>query len=236
MISSAAPLRLLVFEEQEMYRGLYPVILNDRRGICLLDAIALPSGEDFSESIRRYHPDVLLLSTLKLDMALIEHLGRIRREFCDMGVVAAFLVYNVENARTLRRMVTDARGGMALFYKQSLRRAAELQGIIRSVSGGQIIIDPCLSNPVFSDRSKNTPLSDLTERETEILALIASGHTNTAIAAILCIDIRTVRHHINNVYSKLKADYRLQNCHPRVTAARLYMEKTGELNVPLATG
>jgi len=226
---------LLVFEEQEMYRGLYPVILNDRCGINLLDATSLPSDEDFPESIRRYRPNVLLLSILKLDTTIIEQISRIRREFCDMGVVAAFLVYNVENARTLRQMVTGARGGMALFYKQSLRQAAELQGIIRSVSGGQIIIDPCLSNPVFSDRSKNTPLSGLTERETEILALIAGGYTNTSIAAILCIDIRTVRHHINNIYSKLKADSRLSNRHPRVSAARLYMEKTGELNVPLVT-
>jgi len=50
-----------------------------------------------------------------------------------------------------------------------------------------------------------------------------------AIAEALYIDVRTVRHHINNMYSKLRADVDFNHKHPRVSAARIYLETTGEL-------
>ena len=58
---------------------------------------------------------------------------------------------------------------------------------------------------------------------------MAQGYTNSAIAQALFIEVKTVEHHLNSLYSKLKADSDFSNKHPRVTAARLYLQVTREL-------
>ena len=72
-------------------------------------------------------------------------------------------------------------------------------------------------------------MKELTDRELEILNLLAQGYTNQGIAKMLYIDIKTVAHHLNNIYSKLKDDSEFNQKHPRVSVARLYLETTGEL-------
>jgi DNA-binding NarL/FixJ family response regulator len=91
---------------------------------------------------------------------------------------------------------------------------------------------------IFSDREQG-PIRELTPRERRIIDLISKGHTNSTIANTLYIDIRTVQHHINNIYSKLKDDPNFNSGHPRVSAARIYLETTGELltcGVPESSG
>ena len=63
----------------------------------------------------------------------------------------------------------------------------------------------------------------------EVLNLLSQGYTNSAIAGTLFIDIKTVEHHLNSIYSKLKADPDYGNKHLRVSAARLYLETMGDL-------
>jgi DNA-binding NarL/FixJ family response regulator len=229
----SSALKLLVIEEQELYHALYPVIFNKKHGIELLDVIdRKPDGEIVS-LLKDALPEVLLYSILRLDAAMIGQLGLIRREFPAVSIVITIIINDIAGTRLLRRALVGGQGGLALFLKQSVRRADELSAIIRSVAGGQIIIDPDLTGSVFCETS-GTLLEGLTPREQEILSFIAGGYTNDAIADVLGIDMRTVRHHINSIYSKLKTDSCVQKKHPRVSAARFYMETTGELSGPLA--
>ena len=122
---------------------------------------------------------------------------------------------------------------MAIFLKQSLERKEQLHRITMSVSEGQIIIDPALTNLMFAEKEETLLLKEFTARELEILDLIARGYTNSAIAQNLFIDVKTVHNHINSIYSKFKADTDLNQRHPRVSVTRLYLETKGEL-VPAA--
>ena len=67
---------------------------------------------------------------------------------------------------------------------------------------------------------------ELTRREVEVIELIADGLTNQAIADKLFIDVRTVHHHVNSIYSKLERE---DNRHPRVMLAKWYWISTGKL-------
>jgi len=98
-----------------------------------------------------------------------------------------------------------------------------------SAAQGQIIIDPALTSLLFTEKQENPFVDQLTARELEILDLIASGYTNQGIANACYIDIKTVRHHINNIYSKIRAESDWTRRHPRVSATRLYLETTGKL-------
>ncbi len=232
--NGSSALKLLVIEEQTLYQGLYPVIFDEKRGIDLLDVINRKPDREILNLLRGTRPEVMLYSLLGLDADMIGQLGLIRREFPAVGIVVTIIVNDIAGTQLLRRALTGGRGGLALFLKQSVRRADELHAIIRSVDSGQIIIDPELTGSVFCE-TRDALLEGLTPREQEILSFIAVGYTNDAIAGILGIDMRTVRHHINSIYSKLKTDLHLRQRHPRVSAARFYMETTGELSGTLAT-
>ena len=122
---------------------------------------------------------------------------------------------------------------MALFLKQSLDLTEQLYGIIAAVNQGQVILDPTLTTLLLSSKPECPFIKQLTTRELEILDMLAKGHTNSAMAKVLYIDLKTVEHHINSMYSKLKASANFDGKHPRVNAARLYLEATGELPMPV---
>ena len=88
-----------------------------------------------------------------------------------------------------------------------------------------IILDPALANYIFGTKPKHPFLEQLTNRELETLSLVSKGYTNVAIAEALYIDVKTVEHHLNSMYSKLKAEDDVNNKHMRVTAARLYLQE-----------
>ena len=116
---------------------------------------------------------------------------------------------------------------MALFQKYSLDKIDHLCQTITAVSQGQVILDPPLASFMFAGKPENPFLKQLTTRELEILSLLSQGYTNAAIANALFIDIKTVEHHLNSMYSKLKADPDYNTKHLRVSAARLYLETMG---------
>jgi DNA-binding NarL/FixJ family response regulator len=113
--------------------------------------------------------------------------------------------------------------------KQSLDNPKQLHDIIRSVNRGQVILDPEVASSILMENTEYPFMKMLTDREIEILNYLSQGHTNHGIAHLLCIDVKTVAHHLNNIYSKLKDDTELNQKHPRVSVARLYLETTGEL-------
>jgi len=222
-------IRLYVVEEQEMYRELYKSVLASRATIELLRVTTNGDLNAMSQAISTLSPDVLLLSTKRLDQNTIDELRHIRLAYPRIGIVLLLMFYNTQDIESLRKLALAGNGGMALFLKQSLDLTEQLCGIIIAVNQGQIILDPVLTSLLLSNKPECPFLKQLTSRELEILALLSKGYTNSAIAESLFIDLKTVEHHINSMYSKLKATADFSQKHPRVNAARLYMEAMGEL-------
>jgi DNA-binding NarL/FixJ family response regulator len=129
----------------------------------------------------------------------------------------------------LKHLPKEAKTDMAIFLKQSLEQIDQLMKIILSVNKGEYILDPALEDPGLSKANDDLFLKELTKRELEILNLIAEGYSNSAMASILYIDIKTVRHHINNIYSKLKTEEDFKLKHPRVRATRRYLAMKGKV-------
>jgi DNA-binding NarL/FixJ family response regulator len=174
-------------------------------------------------------PDVLLLSVKKLNRNVIEELEKIRNTYPRMGIVILIVFYSSQDIELLRRLALCGESGMALFLKQSLDKVDQLCRTILAVSQGQVILDPPLATYMFAGKPECPFLKQLTTRELEILSLLSQGYTNSAIANTLFIDIKTVEHHLNSMYSKLKADPDYNFKHLRVSAARLYLETMGTL-------
>lgn len=225
--------RVYVVEEQEIYREVYKTVLYRRSGIELLGISADGALGAVPTAVSAHSPDVLLAGIKKLDNDIVEELSQIRAYLPKVGVVLLLMVHDPQSIPLLRKLAVGAEAGTAVFLKQSLERIDQLRGIIMSVSEGQFILDPVLASLLFAEKHECPSLRELTTRELEILSLMAKGYTNSALAEALYIDIRTVQHHINSVYSKFKAEAGFSHLHPRVSAARLYLETMGEL---LTTG
>lgn len=221
---------LYVVEEQEIYRELYGSILSARENIEVLRVAGDSEIAGLARTVAEINPKVVLLSVKRLDVSAIEILEQIRNDNPGMGIVILLVYYNSQDIDLLRRLALSGEGGMALFLKQSLDKIDQLCQTIISVSHGQVILDPPLATFMFAGKPECPFLKQLTTREMEILSLLSQGYTNAAIAETLFIDIKTVEHHLNSMYSKLKADPDYNNKHLRVSAARLYLGTMGDMS------
>ena len=221
-------IRLYIVEEQEIYREIYKYILSPGTSIELLEVTGNSDADILKEAVAKFSPDVLLLSTRKLEENIVDKLEQIRMEYPGTGMVLFLISCSSQDIELLRRLALKGDGGIAIFLKQSLDQIDQLSRTITAVHQGQVILDPQLASFMFAGKPECPFLKQLTTRELEILSLLSQGYTNAAIAQTLYIDIKTVEHHLNSLYSKLKADSDFNNRHLRVSAAKLYLETMGE--------
>jgi len=221
--------RLYVVEEQEIYREIYKCIIPASSPVELLGVSGNGDTGALRHAVSELCPNVVLLSTKRLNINIIEELEQIRADHPGIGIILLLVFYSAQDVELLRRLALKGEGGMALFLKQSLDEIEQLSRIILAVSQGQVILDPPLAAFMFAGKPECPFLKQLTARELEILNLLSQGYTNSAIAHALFIDIKTVEHHLNSMYSKLKADPDFNDKHLRVSAARLYLETMGDL-------
>ncbi len=219
-----------MLEEQEIYREVYKAILSAKASIKLQEVSANGDVEALLQMVSALSPDVVLVSIRKLAADLLGGLQQIRADYPKFGIVLLLTFCNTQDAELLRQLMIKGEAGVALFMKNSLDQVDQLCSAILAAHEGQIVLDPLLANLVLGGKPECPFLKQLTARELEILKLLSAGYTNLAIARALFIDSKTVEHHLNNIYSKLKADTSFSEKHLRVSAARLYLETMGEIH------
>lgn len=220
---------LYVIEEQELYREVYRYLLPAHASIEIAGIAEDGIPVALLDTLTAVNPRVLLLSVKTLNVDLIADLEEARNSFPRMGIVILINQYSSQDVDLLRRLAMSGGSGMALFMKQSLDKIDHLCQTINAVSQGQVILDPPLATFLFAGKPESPFLNQLTTRELEILGLLSQGHTNASIAQTLFIDIKTVEHHLNSMYSKLKSDPDYSARHLRVSAAKLYLETMGAI-------
>ena len=118
--------------------------------------------------------------------------------------------------------------GRAYLLKERVASVDELARAIRTVAQGGSVIDPRVVDELVKARSQRhmSPLSSLTARESEILAEMAQGKSNAAIAATLCVTERAVEKHTNSIFAKLGLSEE-KDVNRRVKAVLLFLEPAG---------
>jgi DNA-binding NarL/FixJ family response regulator len=146
---------------------------------------------------------------------------RLRETHPELGVVVLSQYVEPAYAISLMGSGTSRR---AYLLKDRLRDKAELLLAIRSVATGGSVIDPAVVDALIQARTREeqSPLALLTARESEILAGIAEGKSNAAIADSLVLTKRAVEKHVNSIFAKLDLPGP-QDVSRRVTAALLFL-------------
>src|SRR4051795_5958140 len=215
-------IRVVVGEDSAVVREGIQRMLDRREGIEVVAAradAATPRG-----AVAQHRP-AGVLTDIRMPPTLtdegIQIAVELRSSAPEVGVVV--LSQHVEPAYALT-LLEGGSSGRAYLLKERLRDATELTRAIREVAAGGSVIDPLVVDELVQARTAraNSPLRDLTESETQILAMIAQGLSNSAIAERLVVTKRAVERHINAIF--LKLDLRdAEDVSRRVKAALVYL-------------
>ena len=123
---------------------------------------------------------------------------------------------------TAARLLAGGSTGTGYLLKERVAAADELVDALYRVAAGGTVVDPAVVDALLARRRERDPLGDLTEREREVLALVAGGRSNSAIAARLVLSERTVETHVATILSKLGLEPTVDD-HRRVLAAITYL-------------
>jgi DNA-binding NarL/FixJ family response regulator len=118
------------------------------------------------------------------------------------GVGVLVLSAHVEPHYALALLENEVRGAGYLL-KERVADIAQLTDAVRRVAEGGLVIDPAVVAQLVGRRRPRTPLDDLTEREREVLAVMAEGRSNQAICERLYLSPKTVEAYVRGVFTKL---------------------------------
>ena len=125
----------------------------------------------------------------------------IRASYLDVGVLV--LSQHVDSSYAME-LLTEAEGGVGYLLKDRVVEVAELVAALRRIAGGGTVVDPALVTQLVTARRSPDPLSGLTAREREVLALMAEGRTDRGIAERLFVTPKTVEAHVSSNLRKLE--------------------------------
>jgi two-component system response regulator NreC len=193
----AAPITIVIADDHAVVRSGLRMLLDSEPGFAVLaDAGDIPEAR---RCVEQHSPAVLVLDLHMPGDTSLSALPSLRRLAPNTQIVV--LTMQEDPAFAREAMAAGARGYV-------LKEAADtaLVEAIRTVAGGGTYLQPELGARLLSAAEPGD--GALTRRETEVLRLIALGHTNAEIAESLYLSIRTVETHRSNIQSKLKLSRR----------------------------
>jgi two-component system, NarL family, response regulator LiaR len=200
-----AVIKVLLVDDHEMVRIGLAAVLGTEEGIEVVGEAS--SGAEGIRLAQQYRPDIVLMDLVMEGMDGIETTRRLLQLYpdCKVIVLTSFLdddkMYPVIEA-----------GAFSYLLKTS--RASEIAQAIRSAVKGQPILESQVASKImhrFRQTKQAAALHEsLTERELEVLRLIAEGKSNQDTADILYIGIKTVKFHVTNILAKLGVEDRTQ--------------------------
>jgi DNA-binding NarL/FixJ family response regulator len=194
------PLRIVIADDQASVREGLVLLLGGLPGIEVAGAAA--DGEQALALVAEHHPDAILLD---LHMPVLDGIGATRRltaEHPDVAIVV--LTTYADDVSVLDALHAGARS-----YLTKDADRTHIAQALRAAAGGLTVFDPrahatllaAVAAPAKAEAAAPAP-DGLTQREVEILGLIARGMTNPEIAAKLFLSNHTIKTHINRIFAK----------------------------------
>jgi len=192
-----------------------------------IDVVAeAEDGESLMRHVRLARPDAAIVDIrmppTHTDEGLVAA-KQIRAEHPDVGVLV--LSQYVEPTYAMR-LVEEHPERVGYLLKERVFDVAILVDALRRIADGETVIDPTIVSRLFGRQRREDALAELTEREREVLGLIAEGLSNKAIAGRIFVTERTVEAHIKQIFLKLHLDTN-PGSHRRVLAVLAYL-RAGE--------
>jgi DNA-binding NarL/FixJ family response regulator len=215
-------MRVVVAEDVMLTREGIARVLTDA-GVDV--AAAVGDAAALLRAVRATQPDVAIVDIrmppTHTDEGLVAA-QQIRAGHPNVGVL--ILSQYVEPHYALR-LLEDHPERTGYLLKERVFDVASLIDALRRLADGETVVDPTIVARLFSRKRRSDPLGQLTEREREVLALVAEGLSNRAIATRLFLTERTVEAHVKQIFQKLGLSID-PDSHRRVLAVLAHLRGT----------
>ena len=186
--------KIVIADDHAVVRSGLRMLLDSESGF---DVVAEAGDVDAARRyVRGHHPAVLVLDLNMPGGSSLEAIPDLREEFPDTQIVVLTMQDDPAFAR-------EAMRAGALGYVLKEAADAELVEAVRDAADGRTYLHPRLGARLAAEPEASGPSSDLSDREIEVLRLIALGHTNSEIAEQLFLSVRTVESHRAHIQQKL---------------------------------
>ena len=213
------PVNVLVVEDEGLFRDMLQTALAAQPTIQVVGATA--NGEDAIREAERVAPDVVL-ADIELGPGLngIEAASRIRARHPHAGVV---LLSAHRDKQYIASLPAGEARGWSYLLKSSVTDTATLVRAIEGAAAGLVVLDPALVDALRP--RPRSPVDALSERQRQVLALMAKGYSNAGIAQELVLTEKTVENYVGGIFQALGID-RGEAVHQRVKAVLAFLEGT----------
>lgn len=191
------PIRVLIAEDHSLVRRGLAAIINMEEDVTVVGEAG--DGEEAIEQWRRLRPDVVLMDLRMPRLEGVEAIKRIRAEDPKAGIIVLTTFDHDED------IYAGLRAGAKAYLLKDVQ-PEELFGCIRAVHAGEAYLQP----KVAAKLVQRVQEQQLTEREEQILKLLAEGKSNRAIGQVLHITESTVKSHLKSLFVKLDATSRAE--------------------------
>ena len=212
-VPAGAAIRVLLADDQALIRAGYRALLESADGIDV--AAEAADGADAVHQTRLHHPDVILMD---IRMPGVDGLEATRRICAATGPAGPRIII-LTTYEADQYVYAAIRAGASGFLVKDTE-PADLFHAIRVVAAGDALLSPRVTRRLIADiaarpaRAPRPPagsaLPDLTDREREVVTLVAEGLSNTDIASTLFLSPHTVKTHVNRAMTKLDVRDRAQ--------------------------
>jgi DNA-binding NarL/FixJ family response regulator len=193
-------MRIVIAEDAAVIRAGLAEILTDR-GHEIVAAVG--DAEALKDAVAARQPDVAIVDVRMPPSHTDEGLRAaiaIRRDYPGVGILV-FSQY-VETRYAADLLATRS-GGVGYLLKDRVANVAEFTEAVTRVAGGGTALDPEVVSGLLNASRHGSALGTLTAREHDVLALMAEGRSNSAIADRIIVSERAVEKHISNIFTKL---------------------------------
>ncbi len=207
-VAEPEPIRVLVVDDQELFRRGLTMVLSAEPGLELIGEAA--DGESAVDLVLRYAPDVVLLDVRMPKLSGIDTCVAMKAAAPTTRII---MLTASDDEVDLYDAVRSGASGYLL--KDS--SIDEVARAVRLVADGQSLISPAMATKLLDEfksmsrPERFTPMTPrLTERELEVLRLVARGGNNREVAKALFISENTVKNHVRNILEKLQLHSRME--------------------------
>jgi DNA-binding NarL/FixJ family response regulator len=180
-------------------------------------------AEELMRKVRAHKPDVALVDVRMPPTQTDEGLRAAREIRAELPEVAVLVLSEHVEVAYARELLAESAEGIGYLLKGRVADVSALTDAVRRVGAGGSALDPEVVSQMLGRQRREDPLAVLTPREREVLALMAEGRSNAAIAAELVVTERAVEKHVTGIFSKLGLTTSSED-HRRVLAVLRFLD------------